>query len=99
MKFISGSELDERQIRCDLDYGFVEGRQLGRGRSGGQVRDEHRMDYDPGRGGYGARGAAYEDTAVPLGTEYGGGNYVHQYQTGKRRFEGGNQPYYKRRYE
>jgi len=31
----------------------VEGRQFGRGRSGGQVRDEYRMDYDQGRGGYG----------------------------------------------
>ncbi|KAI3665615.1 hypothetical protein L6452_44244 [Arctium lappa] len=25
----------------------------GCGRSGGQVRDEYRMDYDPDRGGYG----------------------------------------------
>lgn len=26
---------------------------LRRGRSGGQVRDEYRDEYDPGRGGYG----------------------------------------------
>ncbi|KAB0361633.1 hypothetical protein FD754_005789 [Muntiacus muntjak] len=32
---------------------FKEGRQYGRGRSGGQVRDEYRQDYDAGRGGYG----------------------------------------------
>lgn len=37
----------------DVDPGFVEGRQYGRGRSGGQVRDEFRQDYDPGRGGWG----------------------------------------------
>ena len=36
-----------------FNWGFMEGRQFGRGRTGGQVRDEYRMDYDPGRGGYG----------------------------------------------
>nr|AUW30722.1 putative nuclear cap binding protein subunit 2 [Cladonia uncialis subsp. uncialis] len=36
-----------------LDPGFQEGRQYGRGKSGGQVRDEYRDEYDPGRGGYG----------------------------------------------
>ncbi|EAL63873.1 RNA-binding region RNP-1 domain-containing protein [Dictyostelium discoideum AX4] len=53
IKYINGSKLDERLIRCDWDYGFKEGRQYGRGLSGGQVRDEYRTDYDPGRGGYG----------------------------------------------
>ena len=55
MKYISGTKLDERIIRCDLDLGYKEGRQFGRGKSGGQVRDEHRSDYDPGRGGWGAQ--------------------------------------------
>ena len=36
-----------------LRRGFQEGRQFGRGKSGGQVRDEYRTDYDVGRGGYG----------------------------------------------
>ena len=40
-------------MRTDWDAGFVEGRQFGRGKSGGQVRDEYRTDYDAGRGGYG----------------------------------------------
>lgn len=31
----------------------MEGRQFGRGKSGGQVRDEVRQDYDAGRGGFG----------------------------------------------
>ena len=53
VKFISNTKLDERTIRVDYDTGFTDGRQYGRGRSGGQVRDEHRMDYDPGRGGFG----------------------------------------------
>ncbi|GAB7354498.1 hypothetical protein MBLNU459_g4967t1 [Dothideomycetes sp. NU459] len=53
LKYVGGTKLDERIIRTDLDEGFVEGRQYGRGKSGGQVRDEYREEYDPGRGGYG----------------------------------------------
>ena len=37
MKFMSGTILDDRPIRVDFDWGFQEGRQWGRGRSGGQV--------------------------------------------------------------
>lgn len=55
MKYVSGTKLDDRNIRTDLDPGFSPGRQYGRGRSGGQVRDEIREDYDSGRGGYGKR--------------------------------------------
>eukprot|EP01026_Neomeris_dumetosa_P014403 TRINITY_DN15217_c0_g1_i4.p1 TRINITY_DN15217_c0_g1~~TRINITY_DN15217_c0_g1_i4.p1 ORF type:complete len:228 (-),score=45.23 TRINITY_DN15217_c0_g1_i4:52-639(-) len=53
VKYLSGTVLDERSIRVDIDWGFREGRQFGRGRSGGQVRDEYRTDYDQDRGGYG----------------------------------------------
>ncbi|KAK0545014.1 nuclear cap binding complex subunit [Tilletia horrida] len=53
MRYISGTKLDERVIRCDLDPGYTDGRQYGRGQSGGQVRDEYRQDYDAGRGGWG----------------------------------------------
>ncbi|KAF8652676.1 hypothetical protein AX16_004183 [Volvariella volvacea WC 439] len=60
MRYISGTKLDERVIRCDLDLGYKEGRQFGRGKSGGQVRDEHRQDYDPGRGGWGAQAQKQE---------------------------------------
>jgi RNA recognition motif len=52
--FLNGTKLDDRVIRADWDYGFIEGRQFGRGKSGGQVRDEFRQEYDSGRGGYGA---------------------------------------------
>ncbi|KAI8977146.1 RNA-binding region RNP-1 domain-containing protein [Mycotypha africana] len=55
MKYINGTKLDERVIRCDLDPGFKEGRQFGRGKSGGQVRDEYRTEFDVGRGGWGHR--------------------------------------------
>lgn len=50
MRYISGTKLDERIIRCDLDPGYKEGRQFGRGKTGGQVRDEFRQEYDSGRG-------------------------------------------------
>ncbi|XP_071480232.1 nuclear cap-binding protein subunit 2-like [Diadema antillarum] len=53
MRYVSGTRLDDRIIRTDWDVGFSEGRQYGRGKSGGQVRDEYRTDYDGGRGGYG----------------------------------------------
>lgn len=53
MCYINGTKLDDRIIRTDWDAGFVEGRQYGRGKSGGQVRDEYRNDFDSGRGGYG----------------------------------------------
>ncbi|KAJ3111174.1 60S ribosomal protein L19 [Phlyctochytrium bullatum] len=51
--FVDGTKLDDRPIRADIDPGYEPDRQYGRGRSGGQVRDEHRQEYDPGRGGWG----------------------------------------------
>jgi nuclear cap-binding protein subunit 2 len=41
--------LDDRIIRTDWDAGVVEGRQYGRGKRGGQVRDEYRTYFDEGR--------------------------------------------------
>ncbi|KIJ44095.1 hypothetical protein M422DRAFT_30620 [Sphaerobolus stellatus SS14] len=60
LRYVSGTKLDERIIRCDIDLGYKEGRQYGRGKSGGQVRDEHRQDYDAGRGGWGAQAQRLE---------------------------------------
>ncbi|KAJ5122734.1 hypothetical protein N7526_009671 [Penicillium atrosanguineum] len=70
MKYVGGTKLDERIIRADLDPGFEEGRQYGRGKSGGQVRDEYREEYDPGRGGY---GRAYDEQRQREEDEYGAG--------------------------
>lgn len=44
MRFINGTRLDDRIIRTDWDAGFIEGRQYGRGKSGGQVLDWHYME-------------------------------------------------------
>ncbi len=52
-RFLSGTSVDERIIRADLDPGFEEGRQFGRSRhSGGQRRDDYRKEFDAGRGGW-----------------------------------------------
>lgn len=51
LKYVSGTICDDRVIRCDADGGFKPGRQYGRGRSGGQIRDERRDNVDPSRGG------------------------------------------------
>lgn len=42
VSMISGTQLDGKVIRVELDAGFQPGRQFGRGMSGGQVRDEKR---------------------------------------------------------
>merc|ERR1740124_89179 len=54
--WLSGSKVDDRELRVDLDPGFGEGRQYGRGKSGGQIREDRRRDFDKDRGGWGARG-------------------------------------------
>ncbi|CAE6515388.1 unnamed protein product [Rhizoctonia solani] len=81
VRYISGTKLDERIVRCDLDLGYREGRQYGRGKSGGQVRDELRQDYDAGRGGWGAQAqrerreeVVYEQQTSAAG---GGGDWKH----------------------
>lgn len=38
MRYINGTRLDDRLIRTDWDAGFIEGRQYGRGKAGGQVK-------------------------------------------------------------
>lgn len=37
MRYVNGTRLDDRIIRTDWDAGFIEGRQYGRGKTGGQV--------------------------------------------------------------
>lgn len=72
VKYLNGTKLDDREIRIDFDWGFQEGRQFGRGKSGGQVRDEYRTYYDSGRGGYGKL-LKTELDALAAGAEEGEG--------------------------
>lgn len=44
VSLLSGTKLDGRVIRVELDAGFQPGRQYGRGVSGGQVRDDRRKE-------------------------------------------------------
>uniref|UniRef100_A0A7S3PEK5 Nuclear cap-binding protein subunit 2 n=1 Tax=Aplanochytrium stocchinoi TaxID=215587 RepID=A0A7S3PEK5_9STRA len=53
-KLLNGTILDGQVLKVEIDPGFREGRQYGRARSGGQVRDELRASFDVNRGGYGA---------------------------------------------
>ena len=46
MSLLSGTKLDGKMIRVELDAGFQPGRQYGRGVSGGQVRDDRRRTPD-----------------------------------------------------
>lgn len=80
----------------DRDPGFREGRQYGRGKSGGQVRDEYRMDFDLGRGGFGR--VIREAGAMDVGSAqnafggdrfYGGGREGPRRQNDRR--EGGRE--------
>ena len=52
---IYGSRIMLTFSKAEYQLFILEGRQYGRGKTGGQVRDEYRTDYDPGRGGYGKR--------------------------------------------
>ena len=49
MANLSGTKLDGRIIRVELDAGFQPGRLYGRAASGGQVRDDRRGRSDPAR--------------------------------------------------
>lgn len=63
VKYLSDTKLDDRNVTIDIDPGFEDGRQFGRGKSGGQVSDELRFEYDASRGGF----------AIPLAERVGSG--------------------------
>ena len=48
-KTLMGTILDGKEIRVDIDIGYDDGRQYGRGWYGCQKRDEIRRSYDPDR--------------------------------------------------
>ncbi|KAF8955467.1 hypothetical protein BDZ97DRAFT_1907653 [Flammula alnicola] len=71
MRYVSGTKLDERIIRCDLDLGYKEGRQFGRGKSGrgGWGAQAQRMEIErrrrPGAVAGGGGDWKQEDNASP----------------------------------
>lgn len=68
LKYLSGTKLDEKVLTIDMDPGFEDGRQFGRGKSGGQVSDEMRFEFDAARGGFG----------IPLEERISWGQYPQQ---------------------
>ncbi|KAL9259265.1 Nuclear cap-binding protein subunit 2-like protein [Drosera capensis] len=85
VKYISGTILDDRPIRVDFDWGFQEGRQWGRGRSGGQLvqkeleAQRELVDYGTGSLGsfqpampsnYGKHGGGYHGGSHRQGRDY-----------------------------
>ena len=52
---LNGAKFDERFIKVEIDPGYKEGRQWGRGKTGGQASDDFRSNYDFDRGGWGER--------------------------------------------
>lgn len=53
IKFLKGTHLDGQALEIDLDHGFREGRQFGRGIYGGQASQEaQHMESNFSRGGY-----------------------------------------------
>ena len=46
---LNGSSLNNKVIKVDIDIGFEEERQFGRGKNGYQIRDEIRNENDPER--------------------------------------------------
>ncbi|KAA6401994.1 MAG: hypothetical protein EZS28_002475 [Streblomastix strix] len=72
-------------IRVDIDVGSTKDRQFGRGRTGRQVRDDQREEYDADRGGKG-RAQVFEDgltSGLPQKRRYNG-------ERNKDGFEQGN---------
>lgn len=55
MKYINGTKVDGRPIKTDFDLGFKVGRQFGRGKTGGQVRDDLQAAASEGNRGWGSR--------------------------------------------
>lgn len=57
ISYLNRTHLDGRDICVDIDAGFEEGRQYGRGSQGGQIGDERRREQrDQGGGYHGGRG-------------------------------------------
>ncbi|CAI5757941.1 unnamed protein product [Candida verbasci] len=61
MKFLQSTILDSQQLSIDLDPGFREGRQFGRGKHGGQASQEinDRGGFRGFRGGFRSRGRGF----------------------------------------
>lgn len=53
IEYLNRTRLDGREIAVDIDAGFEDGRQFGRGSHGGQISDERRREREQGGGNRG----------------------------------------------
>lgn len=61
INFLNRTRLDGREIGVDIDAGFEEGRQYGRGAHGGQISDERRREREQGAlGGMGGNRGGHQ---------------------------------------
>jgi nuclear cap-binding protein subunit 2 len=49
VQYLNGTKIDNRKIHVAIDFGFYEGRQYGRGKSGGSKREEIQKETEPKR--------------------------------------------------
>ena len=81
-KTLMGTILDGKEIRVDIDIGYDDGRQYGRGWYGCQKRDEIRRSYDPDRPW---KKNNYSSSRQNNGKYYGG-NYRYNDRYNDRRY-------------
>lgn len=71
VNYLNNTRLDGRDMKIDIDAGFIEGRQYGRGTHGGQISDERRLQRESSgasnqRGGYHGGGGPGAAVAGPI---------------------------------
>ena len=95
-KTLMGTILDGKEIRVDMDLGFEEGRQFGRGWYGCQKRDEIRRSYDPDRPW---KKNNYYGHRQSNGKYYGGNNRYNDRYNDRRYNRSRSRSGYKNRYK
>lgn len=87
VELLHGTKIEGMQIKVELDPGFTEGRQYGRGKTGGQVADHGRKGYDERRGGWGVQ-AGERQRSNQNNNHRGGGGGGGRRNGGRGRFDG-----------
>jgi len=95
-KTLMGTILDGKEIRVDMDLGFEEGRQFGRGWYGCQKRDEIRRSYDPDRPW---KKNNYYGHRQSNGKYYGGNNRYYERYNDRRYNRSRSRSGYRNRYK
>ncbi|CDK28811.1 unnamed protein product [Kuraishia capsulata CBS 1993] len=68
VKYLNGTRINGRSMAIDLDPGFTEGRQFGRGENGGQRTHTDTRSRRGARGGYRRQNSGYRERRHPSGS-------------------------------